>query len=549
MIPVDVSADGRAAALRQRHPAQDEDVFTVWDLTTGREQPASPLVFGRVHWARFSPDGSRLAFHDLSRPAVIRMWNVTVGKNLPDLTGLLRGSQEFFDPSGSTFFSPDGSLVAAMAGQKVVGIWDVDSGHCVAMLKDNELPNLRYHEPQANFDWAALQDNQIQVWSRDGRWLTTIGREDVHNNRVVKLWEVSPGPATYQLESAVDSLSLDEDGKRLAANAMLWDVEREHGRALLKRSSLQTEGRFAVFTQRGLWAVDAKQPPNQTWFARGRLADAPEPVRIRQLAPATKELSVPNPHGLSCLDVSPDGRLAVVCREDPKARKGLIDVWDLIEGRKLAEWKSAGVAVSDMEFRVMRYFLRFGADGKRLVTCTNEGAEVWDVATGRRFPVPKFVEQHSGGGTYYGPPFFPAALSPDGNRVFIGMFGSSPSAKQNEVRGVIGVADVETGSMIGIWKEHRGAIWSLAVSPDGKVLASGGAARVSGWTGGDDLTIHLWEVPTGRELARWHAHDGGVTALVFSRDGQTLFSGGGDGSLKVWDLSGLRKELTRLGFE
>jgi WD40 repeat protein len=129
------------------------------------------------------------------------------------------------------------------------------------------------------------------------------------------------------------------------------------------------------------------------------------------------------------------------------------------------------------------------------------------------------------------------------------MFGSSPSAKQNDVRGVIGVADVETGSMIGIWKEHRGAIWSLAVSPDGKVVASGGAARVSGWTGGDDLTIHLWEVPTGRELARWHAHDGGVTALVFSRDGQTLFSGGGDGSLKVWDLSGLRKELTRLGFE
>ena len=58
---------------------------------------------------------------------------------------------------------------------------------------------------------------------------------------------------------------------------------------------------------------------------------------------------------------------------------------------------------------------------------------------------------------------------------------------------------------------------SLAVSPDGKLLA----------TGGVDRTIHLWEVLTGRELARWEAHDSGVTALAFRPDGKTLVSGGG----------------------
>ena len=117
------------------------------------------------------------------------------------------------------------------------------------------------------------------------------------------------------------------------------------------------------------------------------------------------------------------------------------------------------------------------------------------------------------------------------------------------MRGVVGVADVETGSLIGIWKGHPGAVWSLAVSPDGTVLASGGSGHRTGWAGGDDLTISLWEVPTGRELARWQAHEGGVTALTFSPDGETLFSGGGDGSLKVWDLSYLRRELANLGLD
>jgi hypothetical protein len=41
---------------------------------------------------------------------------------------------------------------------------------------------------------------------------------------------------------------------------------------------------------------------------------------------------------------------------------------------------------------------------------------------------------------------------------------------------------------------------------------------------------------TGKELARWQAHDSGVTALLFSRDGKTLFSVGGKGALTLRNL-------------
>jgi len=87
--------------------------------------------------------------------------------------------------------------------------------------------------------------------------------------------------------------------------------------------------------------------------------------------------------------------------------------------------------------------------------------------------------------------------------------------------------------------ETPGGVTALAVSPDGKILASGG----------DDQTIHLWSLPEKTELASWKAHDSRVLVLTFSPDNRSLVSGSADGTIRIWDVHFIKAGLAKLGFE
>lgn len=66
----------------------------------------------------------------------------------------------------------------------------------------------------------------------------------------------------------------------------------------------------------------------------------------------------------------------------------------------------------------------------------------------------------------------------------------------------------------------------LAANREGTYIVGGGVS-------GD---IFLWEVASGRQLKKWHAHYRAVTCLVFSDDDSLLISGSEDGSVRVWSL-------------
>ncbi|MCG9127836.1 WD40 repeat domain-containing protein [Candidatus Poribacteria bacterium] len=67
---------------------------------------------------------------------------------------------------------------------------------------------------------------------------------------------------------------------------------------------------------------------------------------------------------------------------------------------------------------------------------------------------------------------------------------------------------------------------SIAFSPDGKKLVSGG----------DNKVVNLWDVDTGKLLKTFIGHTQKINGVVFSPDGHTVASGSQDGTVRFWDI-------------
>ncbi len=76
----------------------------------------------------------------------------------------------------------------------------------------------------------------------------------------------------------------------------------------------------------------------------------------------------------------------------------------------------------------------------------------------------------------------------------------------------------------------QSSIWTLQFSPDGKTIAVGKYQ----W-------IEVWDIETQRLIHTYEPHASAVRCLTFSRDGKTLFAGGGlaaqSGELRIWDVA------------
>lgn len=61
-----------------------------------------------------------------------------------------------------------------------------------------------------------------------------------------------------------------------------------------------------------------------------------------------------------------------------------------------------------------------------------------------------------------------------------------------------------------------------------------GTARIA--TGGDDKTAALWRVADGSEIRRFEGHTDNVTCLAVSPDGRLLATGSADKTARTWEL-------------
>lgn len=92
----------------------------------------------------------------------------------------------------------------------------------------------------------------------------------------------------------------------------------------------------------------------------------------------------------------------------------------------------------------------------------------------------------------------------------------------------VNLFDLMTGKIIRTFVGHSDWAWTIALSFDGKFLASTGP----------DRTARLWDTATGRELAVIRAHDSEMSKVAFTPDGRQLITGDQQ-IIKLWDLNKL----------
>ncbi|KAF8838109.1 WD40 repeat-like protein [Paxillus ammoniavirescens] len=247
--------------------------------------------------------------------------------------------------------------------------------------------------------------------------------------------------------------------------------------------------------------------------------------------------------------ISSDGQWIATAGEDAK-----IIIWNARTQEKVVEWEGHSSSV---------WTLGFSVDSARLVSGSRDGSVVvWSTTTGERLVGP--LTGHTGW-------VFCASFSPQGDEIAscdsrdVRIWNShSPKAVRDRhfprgqpffgelvippvkvkaislawtpngllitgcYDGSIKQFDSSTGSLLAEWKSHVGIIRSIAVSPNGKFIASGSP----------DHTVRLWDTTTRQQIGPVLQHDDAVHSVAISADGSHLLSGGLGGKARIWSLKG-----------
>ncbi|MEH2064197.1 MAG: hypothetical protein V7K50_18350 [Nostoc sp.] len=111
---------------------------------------------------------------------------------------------------------------------------------------------------------------------------------------------------------------------------------------------------------------------------------------------------------------------------------------------------------------------------------------------------------------------YSVAFSPDGRMIASGSHDKT-----------IKLWDVTAGRQIRTIQTHPDLVHSVAFSPDGRIIASGSY----------DKTIKLWDVTTGRQIHTVQGHSEWVNSVAYSPDGKILASGSNNKTIKLWDVT------------
>ncbi len=509
VFSVAFSADGKWLAS-----GGNGGLVRLWDPETLRLRASLSGHTGSVHTVAFAPDSKTLA--SASDDRTVRLWDVS--GPAPRLRSVLRRNMK---KVWSVAFAPDGKTLACGQQDGTVQLWSL---HGAAA---SESQFLRV-DKEGVFRLA---------FAPDSRTLAAGG-----NGGTLRLWDLSgpePKPRAGSMKHAqrVNGLAFSPDGKTLAScswdsTLRLWDVTGAEVRERCRLVTGMPYGRFnaLAYARDGqtlaascadgtvrLWDVGGAEPKlrnglrpqNTSTDGVYALAFAPDSqtlatgsydttIRIWDLSGARpKRRAVPagHPDPVTAVAFAPDGRTLASFGFDFQVR-----LWDLAGTEP-----RVGRALPACPGRTPTTIV-FRADGKTLAAGSTGRVRVWDLVAGEPKLRCTLENPDCLAGT-------PAVLAVHEQTALRSASGPGPGQ----------------AVMDAVARTHGATVWALALTADGKTLASGG----------EHNHVRLWDLsgPKPKERCVLKGHAWRVLTLAFAPDGRTLASGSADRTVRLWDLS------------
>jgi len=476
-----------------------------------------------VYCAAFSPDGKSIVASSAGQG--VHIWDAITGKDRLQLL-----------PRGHVYavaYTPDGNLIAGKG--RGFGLFEVSAG-----------AELRHFEGNEGGATMAL------AVSPDGKLIASGGHDSL-----IRLWETGTGMHIRQFEghaATVRTVAFSPDGNVLASGSgdktvRLWEV------------ATGKEMGSLTGHQNGVASV-AFAPHGKT------LASASEDGTVRLWDRASKmqtHLLQAKAGNVASVAYSPDGKTLSSGHQD-----GTLHLWDVATGLERLQWQAHTYRVQTTAF---------SPNGKLLVSGAVQdcGPRVWEVATGKELH--SFV-QHRGAIDWL-------SYAADGKTLLSGSrdrlilqwnladqlpspWFSWPSSSVNSFAVSLSSHQLVTSGLVErmrIWdttnkqpvrplgpQGPRGPLGpqgpylareSLAYSPDGRMIASGGK----------DGEVVLWDAVTGDKLRELSGLRDKVTSIAFSLDEKTLAAAAGAvrgraGTICLWDVATakLQRSMESPGF-